>query len=287
MNFQSILENLINWLLSHGLKIAGIIIAAFFANRAGKAFIERIIRKAVKPTETRDGQAEKKREDTLIRMFNSVWTAILWTVTILMILPELGINIGPLLAGAGIVGIAIGFGAQKVIQDFLAGFFIVFEDQYRVGDSICINNICGGVEDLNLRRTILRSADGVQHIIPNGQIKVVSNRSKEFSRVDVKIGVAYKENVDKVLEILDRVSKELAEDPGWKDFILTVPKALGIDDFGESALMFTVRGDVVPGKQWDVARELRKRIKIAFDKEGIEIPFPQISIWPKGKWSAP
>lgn len=285
MDFQTILENLIGWILGHGIKILGIIIAAFFANRAGKTFIDKIIRKAVKPTEARDGLAEKKREDTLIRMFTSVWTVLLWAVTVLMILPELGINIGPLLAGAGIVGIAVGFGAQKVIQDFLAGFFIVFEDQYRVGDSICINNICGGVEDLNLRRTVLRSADGVQHIIPNGQIKVVSNRSKEFSRVDVKVGVAYKEDANKVLAVLNQVSKELAEDPAWRDFIISPPKALGIDDFGESALMFTVRGDVVPGKQWDIARELRKRIKTAFDKEGIEIPFPQISVWPKGEWS--
>jgi small conductance mechanosensitive channel len=283
MEIQIILENLVSWILAHGLKIAGIIIAAFFAKRAGRVFIDKIIRKAVKPTPG-DGQAEKKREDTLIRMFSSVWTALLWTVTILMILPELGINIGPLLAGAGIVGIAIGFGAQKVIQDFLAGFFIVFEDQYRVGDSICINNICGGVEDLNLRRTVLRSADGVQHIIPNGQIKIVSNRSKEFSRVDVKIGVAYKEDIDKVMEILNRVGEELAKTSPWKDYILKPPQALGIESFENSSIILTVRGDVVPGKQWDTARELRKRIKIAFDKEGIEIPFPQISVWPRGQW---
>lgn len=283
MDFQTILENLTNWFLSHGLKIVGIIVVAFFVNRAGKIGIEKIVRQAIKPT-PKDGIAEKKREDTLIRMFSSVWAALLWTVTVLMILPELGINIGPLLAGAGVVGIALGFGAQKAIQDFLAGVFIVFEDQYRVGDSVCLNDICGNVEDLNLRRTVLRSADGVQHIVPNGQIKKVSNRSKEYSRVDIKIGVAYKEDPDRVMEVLNRVSKELAEDPAWKDSILKPAQAMGINDFGESAIMFTLRGDVVPGKQWGIARELRKRIKIAFDKEGIEIPFPQMSVWPKGEW---
>lgn len=284
MNFQNILDNLINWFLAHGFKIVGIMVVAYFINRASKIFIEKIVRRAVKPTETKDGTAEKKREDTLIRVFSNVWTAILWSVTILMILPEFNINIGPLLAGVGVIGIALGFGAQKVIQDFLAGIFIVFEDQYRVGDAICINNICGGVEDVNLRRTVIRSADGAQHIIPNGQIKIVSNLSKEFSRVDVKIGVAYHEDIEKVMEVLNRVGKELSQELPWKDYILKPPQALGIDNFADSAIIITVRGDTKPLKQWDVMRELRKRIKIAFGKEGIEIPFPQMSVWPRGKW---
>lgn len=283
MELQVILDYLMSWLLVHGVRIVGIIIAAFLVKRAGRVFIEKIVRKAVKGTPG-DGTAEKKREDTLIRMFTSVLAMVIWVMVVLMIIPEFGVNIGPLLAGAGIVGIAIGLGAQQVIQDFLAGFFIVFEDQYRVGDVVCVDGTCGLVEDLNLRRTILRSADGVSHIMSNGHIKKASNLSKQFSRVDFKIGVAYKEDVDRVIKVLNRVGKEMAKDPEWKDAILKPPQALGVDEFADSAIIITVRGDTKPLKQWDVSRELRRRIKITFDKEGIEIPFPQTVVWPQGEW---
>jgi len=199
-------------------------------------------------------------------------------VAIMMILPELGINVGPILAGAGILGIALGFGAQYMIRDFLAGLFIIIENQYREGDVVCLDGTCGLVEDINLRKTILRDLDGIVHHVPNGEIKKASNLSKQFARVNLNIGVSYKENLDKVIKVVNQVGRELAEDPRWKDLILKPPQFLRVDDFGESAIIIKILGETKPLKQWDVTGELRKRIKIAFDKEGIEIPFRQITI---------
>ena len=280
LNLESILQIIIPWFLSSGIKIIAILIGAILVIRFGKIFIEKAIRKLIKPEQVvKDPEAERKREDTLIKIFNSTLTALVWAIAILMILPELGIEIGGIFLGAGIIGVAVGFGAQYVIRDFLAGVFIMLENQYRVGDVVELAGIGGKVEDITLRKTVLRDIDGVVHHIPNGEIKVASNKSQEFSRVHLKIGVAYKEDMEHVFQVLNRVGKELAEDPEWKDYILKAPKVLGVDDFADSAIIVKVLGETRPLKQWDVARELRKRIKAAFDKEGIEIPFPQISVW--------
>ena len=269
---ENFIQNLISWLLSHGIKIFGILIIAYLINRLAGKVIEGIIRKGVRDT-TRE--ATEKRQNTLIGVFSGTLKIAIWLIAIMMILPELGIDIGPILVGAGILGVALGFGAQYMIRDFLAGLFIIIENQYRVGDVVCLDGTCGLVEDINLRKTILRDLDGVVHHVPNGEIKKASNLSKQFARVNLNIGVAYKENLDKVIQVVNRVGKELAEDPEWKDFILKPPQFLRVDDFGESAVIIKILGETKPLKQWDVTGELRKRIKIAFDKEGIEIPFPQ------------
>lgn len=278
---QNFLQNLIPWLLSSGVKILLILIFAALINVIGKRFIGRMVVSGVK-----DGTKEgtEKRQKTLTKIFSASLKVVVWLVAIMMILPEFGINVGPILAGAGILGVALGFGAQWMIRDFLAGLFIILENQYRVGDVVCFDKTCGLVEDINLRKTILRDLDGTVHHVPNGEIKKSSNLSKSFARVNLDISVAYKENLDRVVEILNMVGKELAEDPQWKDVIIKAPQALGVDNFAESAIIIKVLGETKALKQWDVTRELRKRIKIAFDKEGIEIPFPQVSVWPKGNW---
>ena len=272
---ENFLQNIIAWVITHGIKIFGILIIACLINRLGGKVIERAIRKGVRDT-TKD--ATEKRQNTLIGVFGSALKIIVWLVAIMMVLPELGINVGPILAGAGILGVALGFGAQYMIRDFLAGLFIIIENQYREGDVVCLDETCGLVEDITLRKTILRDLDGIVHHVPNGEIKKASNLSKQFARVNLNIGVSYKENLDKVIKVVNQVGRELAEDPRWKDLILKPPQFLRVDDFGESAIIIKILGETKPLKQWDVTGELRKRIKIVFDKEGIEIPFRQITI---------
>ena len=280
VDIQNIIQAMIPWLMNHGIKIIAILIGSSIFIRVIKVFIEKGVRKLIKPDQvTKDPEAEVKRENTLIRIFSSTVSVLVWAVAFMMVLTEFGINAGPLIAGAGIMGVAIGFGAQYMIRDFLAGLFIMLENQYRVGDVIKVAGIGGKVEDITLRKTVLRDIDGVVHHVPNGEIKVASNKSQEFSRVHLKIGVAYKEDIDRVSSVLNQVCKEMAEDGKWKEKITKAPEVVGVDDFADSAVIIKILGDTLPLEQWGVARELRKRIKIAFDKENIEIPFPQISVW--------
>ena len=272
---ENFLQTLISWLLSHGIKIFVILIVVYFINRFGGKIIERLIRKRVKNTSK---EATEKRQKTLIGVFSGALKIIVWLIAIMMVLPELGINVAPILAGAGILGIALGFGAQYIIRDFLVGLLIILENQYREGDVVCVDGTCGLVEDINLRTTILRDLDGTVHHLPNGEIKKASNLSKQFARVNLNIGISYKENLDKVIKVVNRVGKELAEEPQWKDNIIKAPQFLRVDDFDPSAVIIKILGETKPLKQWDVMGELRKRIKIAFDKEGIEIPYQQITI---------
>lgn len=153
--------------------------------------------------------------------------------------------------------------------------FIILENQYRAGDVVCFNKTCGLVEHISIRMTTLRDLSGTVHHVPHGEVQTVSNLSKGYARVNLDIGVTYDSNLEQVIEVIDKVGQELAEDPDWKGHILKAPKFLRIDDFADSAIIIKILGDTMPIMQWDVTGELRKRQKIAFDKEGIEIPFPQ------------
>jgi len=269
--------------MAHGIKIICILIAVYLVNRFGKKFIERAIKNAVK---YKDHEDEAKREKTLTGIFSGALKTIVWLVAVMMILPEFGVNIGALLAGAGIVGLAIGMGARNIIQDFLAGLFIILEDQYRVGDVVCLDKTCGGVEDITLRKTVLRDLDGKVYHIPNGSFKVAANLTKDFSRAHMNVSVAYKEDIDKVIKLINKVGKEMAQGSPWKEYIRKPIQVAGPgpDSFGANGIEIKVLGETKPLKQWDTLKEFRRRLKIAFDKEGIEIPFPQMSIWPRGPW---
>ena len=284
MNLENILQSITPWFLSHGVKIISIFVT-WFIHRIVKVFIGRFVKQFVEKTyRIRDGQALEKRSKTLEGVLHSAVHLIIWIIAVLMIISELGVNIGPLLALAGVAGLAFGFGGQYLIRDLISGLFIILEDQYRVGDVACVADTCGLVEDINLRRTILRDLDGIVHHIPNGEITKASNLSKGFSRVNLNIGIAYESNLEKVIKVVNNVGQELAKDPQWKKDILKPPQFLRVDDFADSAIIIKILGDTKPLRQWDVTGELRKRIKVAFDKEGIEIPFPQISVWPRGKF---
>ena len=263
------------WILSHGIKIILIGIGAFLLDRIIASIIRKAVVIAVVPDSALSEEAEKKREDTLIRIFTGALNVVILIIAILMILQEAGMEIGPLLAGAGIVGLAFGFGGQYLIKDLIAGLFIILENQYRIGDVININGTGGLVEDISLRMTTIRDMNGTVHHIPHGEITIVSNLSKNFARVNLDIGVAYDSNIDLVIETINRVGNELADDPLFKDNILKTPQFLRINELGDSAIVVKVVGDTKPLKQWEISGELRKRIKLAFDEEGIEIPFPQ------------
>ena len=273
--------DLYGWFTVHGIKIILILIGALIINSVGKKFISKATKRGIKDT---DEKATEKRQETLIRIFTGTLKMIIWLVAVMMILPEIGINIGPILAGAGILGLAIGFGAQYMVRDFLAGLFIILENQYRIGDWVVIGKVSGEVERVTLRKTVLRDRDGAEHHIPNGEIKQSSNLAKGFGNLNLYINVAYREDLDKVINVLNKLGNEIAEDTEWKDKILEAPQVLGVDDFADSAVVLRIWGKTTSLNQWSLARELRKRIKTAFDKEGIEIPFPQTSVWPMGEW---
>ncbi|MFN2119712.1 MAG: mechanosensitive ion channel family protein [Anaerolineales bacterium] len=273
--WQKTLETISPWLLDHGLKILAILVIALLIRRFGGVFIEKTVRRLVTPNRFLSKEAERKREDTLIRIFDTSLVVLVWILAGLMMLEEAGTNIAPLLATAGVAGLALGFGGQYLIRDLISGLFIILENQYRIGDVVCIDDTCGLVEDISMRMTTLRDLDGTVHHIPHGSITKVSNLSKDFARVNLDMGISYGASLEHVIEVVNRVGNELAEDPTWKDSIRKPPQFLRVTDFGDSSVGIKILGETEPLKQWDVAGELRKRIKIAFDAEGIEIPFPQ------------
>ena len=182
------------------------------------------------------------------------------------------------MTGASVLGVAVGFGAQSLVKDVIAGLFIIMENQFRKGDVIKIAGESGVVEEINLRRTILRDMDGVYHVVPNGEIRVASNFTKQFSRVNMNISVAYETDLDKAIAVINRVGQEMAEDPKWASFIVSPPKAIRVDNLGESGIDIRILGDTKPSAQWDVTGELKLRLKKAFDKEGIDIPYPHTKV---------
>jgi small conductance mechanosensitive channel len=268
-------ETAYSWIFGQGIKIMGIFLGAYLIHHFNHIPIEKTVRSMIKSNETLSKKAEKKREDTLIKIFSGTIKVLVWIIAGMMILSEIGIDIGPILATAGVAGLAFGFGGQYLIRDIISGLFIILENQYRVGDVVCIENSCGEVEDITLRMTILRDLDGTVHHIPNGEIKKASNLSKGFSRVNLNIGVSYSANLERVIKVINRVGNEMAEDLQWKEAIKKAPQFLRVNEFADSAIIVKILGDTEPLKQWEVAGEFRKRIKIAFDQEGIEIPFPQ------------
>jgi len=266
---------IIPWLLSHGIKILIIAIVAYLLNKILAKIIKKAVRMVVKTDSAISEEAAKKREDTLTRIFNGALRIVILTIAILMILPEFGLEIGPILAGAGIVGLAFGFGGQYLIRDVITGLFIILENQYRIGDVVSIDGTGGLVQDISLRKTTLRDLDGTVHHMPHGSITNVANLSKDWARVNLDMGIAYNTDLEHLIEVIDRTGNELAEDPAFKDSIISPPKFLRVNEFADSAIIVKILGETKPLKQWEITGEYRKRLKIAFDKEGIEIPFPQ------------
>ncbi|MFB3074319.1 MAG: mechanosensitive ion channel family protein [Candidatus Methylomirabilales bacterium] len=278
------MEKLTPWLLSTGaaaLRIGLILIAGYVGARVlrlGLGRLESALITAGERTEAVPGAA-KKRVTTLVGLLRTIAIVGLWAVVVIITLEQIGLNITPILAGAGIIGLAVGFGAQNLVRDLISGFFMVLEDQVRVGDVAIVNGTGGLVEAISFRTIVLRDLSGVVHIFPNGTINTLSNMTKVWSGYVMDVGVAYKEDTDHVVEVMRRVGDELRQDPDLGPKILEPIEVFGVDDFADSAVVIKARLKTHPIQQWGVGREYRRRLKKAFDAEGIEIPFPHRSIY--------
>jgi small conductance mechanosensitive channel len=197
------------------------------------------------------------------------------TIAGLMILRELGLDITPLIAGAGVAGVALGLGAQTLVRDVIGGFLILLEDQFAVGDTIQVGDIGGAVEKMTLRATFLRDMEGTLHVIPNGEMRIVSNLTKNWSRAMVDLGVAYEEDIGRVVAALGKIGQDIYQDKELAPLLLEEPTVTGVEALGDWAVTVRIMVKTKPGKQWDVARELRRRVKESFEREGIEMPYPR------------
>jgi len=228
------------------------------------------------------------RAKTISRLFFWLGGIAIILVIGYMVLQLFGFDVAPLLAGAGIVGLAFGFGGQYLIRDIINGLFILFEGQFSINDVVKIGDMAGLVESINLRTTVLRDLEGRVIIIPNGEIKSVINFTKDYAHALFKLGVAYKEDVDKVMGVVKELGKEIRKDSYFGRLILDDLEMFGVDDFGESQITILFRIKTLPIKQWEVAREFRRRVKIRFDELGIEIPFPHRTLYvgsgPENEW---
>jgi len=220
-----------------------------------------------------------QRARTMGTVLRSVSTGVVASVVVLMVLAEVGLNIGPLLASAGILGVALGFGAQSLVKDFLSGLFMIVEDQYGVGDVVDLGEATGTIEAVGLRVTRLRSVDGTVWYVPNGQIQRVGNQSQGWARAVLDIAVGYGEDVTRVQGLLAQVGHDLRADPDWAPLVMEEPEVWGVEALAADSVVVRLVVKTVPLEQWRVARELRRRIKAVFDAEGVEIPFPQRTVW--------
>ena len=263
-------------------RILGLIVVAFIASRLIHRWVPRLRIKLVKMMQARRQEHDvelEKRAATLGGIFRKTVVVVIWVVIFMMALEEAGFNVGPLLAGAGVAGLAVGFGAQNLVRDVLSGLFLLLENQVRVNDVAIINGTGGLVEEINLRTTAIRSLDGTVHIFPNGTISTLSNKTRQFSYYIFDIGVAYKEDTDRVTDVLKQLGNEMMQEEPYRSVILSPLEVLGVDRFEDSAVIVKARIKTAPIKQWMVGREMNRRIKKKFDEMGIEIPFPHRSLY--------
>ena len=267
------LRRLVTWGFGSGLRILLLGGLAYALIRAVTLLVARFEHEVNRVTGL-DALERAKRARTLGSMIRNVACVLIGGIATLMILKELGADIGPVLAGAGIVGLAVGFGAQTLVRDIISGFFLILEDQVRVGDVAAINGQGGYVEAINLRTIVLRDFDGTVHTFPNGGITTLANRSKEFSFYVIDLAIPYQEDPDEVIALLHGVGAELQKDDQFGPLILAPIEVVGVDGFADWAVIVKLRIKTVPLKQWEVGRELRKRILKTLSAHGIEHPFP-------------
>lgn len=254
----------------------GTLIVLFIVRRVLKQVLNRAVQRESDPVLADE---VNKRYGAILQLGYQVIRVLLWGITIMITLKELGIDIAPLLASAGVVGLAVGFGAQNLVRDFVTGFFMIIENQIRVGDVVTISGTTGMVEKITLRTITLRDVTGTLHILPNGTITMVSNSSQQFSFYVFDLSVAYKEDIDSVIQVIQQVCLELNTDEKFAPHMLDSGEVFGLDRFGDSAVIIKGRLKTTPGRQALVGREFNRRIKIAFEEKRIEIPYPQHTVW--------
>jgi len=280
--WQEIISQTVAWAITTLPALLVILILAFILLKATNIFLHRIkplmLKHMANDTDLDTGEIEK-RLDTLLGIMRSIIKIIAWAMIIMLFLRKIGIDIAPIIAGAGIVGLAFGFGAQELVRDFISGFFVLLENQIREGDVAIVNGTGGLVEHVGLRTIVLRDLSGVVHVFQNGKINTLSNMTKKWSGMVLDIGVAYKEDTDKVVEVIKQVAEVLRADPNFENKILEPIEIFGVDQFADSAVIIKARFKTKPIEQWAVGREYRRRLKKAFDEQGIEIPFPHRTVY--------
>jgi len=263
------------WLLSHGFRIVIVLAAGVLLLLLARLAVRRMHRR-LEAADSATQELNLQRVATLTQAITYLIRVAVWTLTILVLLGEFDVNLGPLIAGAGIVGVALGFGAQSLVRDFLSGFFILLEDQFGVGDVIEVSvggqEVTGKVEKVSLRTTDVRAFDGTRHTIPNGNILMVGNRSRGWARVIVDVSVAYTEDIDRVRGVLEELFRELREEQDLQGSFFSGPEVLGVEGVGERDVVLRVTAEVRPTRKGSLERLLRQRIKERLDVRGISVP---------------
>jgi small conductance mechanosensitive channel len=280
--WETVILNLQEWVINELPGVLIIILVLIVVLRLVSFSLKRLKKTLVsrsQKSEKGDAAEVEKRINTLVGIIKGVVKIVLWVIALMILLKKFGVDIGPILASAGIIGVAIGFGSQELVRDFISGFFLLLENQVRTGDVAVINGTGGLVEKIEMRTITLRDFSGVVHVFQNGKINTLSNMTKEWSAMVFDIGVAYKENVDTVMEVMREVGDSMQNDENFKNAILEPIEIFGLDQFGDSALVIKARIKTKPIQQWTIGREYRKRLKVAFDKRNIEIPFPHTTIY--------
>jgi len=266
-------------ILLGALRVVVIFVIALIVLLIARRVIPKIISVRIPKIREESPDQLAVRSQTLSRVVVQTVSAVVWVVALVMMLSTLGVNIAPLIATVGVAGLALGFAAQNIVRDYLYGFFIIMEDWYRVGEVAMIAGIGGLVEDLNLRRTVLRDLNGTKHFIPNSKVELASNLTREWARINLNVSVAYKENLDRVFGVINQVCQAFKDDPTWGPDMLTTPHVERVDNLGDNGIEIKILGDTKPIRQWALTGELRKRLKDRFDQEGIEIPWPHTKVY--------
>ncbi len=258
------------------LRVGLVFVVGYVALRFSRLGLLQLERVMVATSDTADQQAgtAQKRAATLTGILRTIALSAIWAVVIIESLQVVGLDIAPILAGAGILGLAVGFGAQNLVRDLISGFFIILEDHIRLGDVAVINGTGGQVETITFRTISLRDFSGVVHVFPNGSINTLSNMTKDWSAFVLDMGVAYREDTDRVVAVMRAVGEGLRQDQAVGSLIIEPIEIVGVENFADSAVTIRARIKTKPAEQWKVGREYRRRLKKAFDAQGIEIPFP-------------
>ena len=268
-------DDVSDWLAGDGARILGVVAVALLIDLAIHRIVPHALRLAIE-RQMSDASPEEvdQRSRTLSSVFTGTGRAIISVIALLTLLPLAGVNITAIVTGFGITGLALALGAQALVRDTINGTFLLVEDQYRKGDVVRIAEITGAVEEITLRRTLIRDQDGVLHSIPNGTISVVSNFTRDYAQVNLEVRVAYGEDLSRVAEVIDRVGRELASDDRYKPLISEAPRTARVESVGDAGVALTVSSRTKPVARWEVAAELRRRLVDAFVTEGVRVPFP-------------
>lgn len=290
--------NLADWFIDKPVQIVIIIVIAWVLVRLARRWVRRFVTRVVAPEVTSAQRLEQlgielpksltssapdprrsARADSISIVLTSSTIVAIWVIALLTVLGVVGIEIGPLLAGAGIAGVALGFGAQSLVKDCIAGLFMLIEDQYGIGDVVDLGEAIGVVEEVSLRTTVLRSLDGTVWHVPNGVVQRVGNKSQLWSVAVIDVDVAYDSDLEQARELLQAAADEVCDTDEFRDQVLEPPQVLGVEALAADGISIRLTVKVMPGAQWNLQRSLREHVKGVFDRAGIEIPFPQRTVW--------